>query len=901
MALGLRVTIHLLVAASFALLARPAAADVRVDAVRGEPFGVGEISLSLPPEALPEPLGVQGLALYEKNGRVLYPIIKTPPDMTLVKDILAQSPIMNRGPVRREVGGLIQGLLSQPPRVSIYFLFQGDAPLELTLQARQPIPMTVPPRNDPAAHRRLLTAWWRQYTADPTGLFSRKPDYPPIVSNYLRPLLARRLGLALVQPPKARPWQAQLEEQLGVFLGTESVRLAIVRERMLAETPPGEASLPLPVATEWPPLDLPQPAEPDKIAVEPIAARVPAECVYVRFGSYANFLWLQDTLKTWGGDLGNLVALRGIDHQMAQRMEEQLVLKQTALGRMLGGTAISDVALIGTDLFFREGAAYGLLFEARTGFLLTRDIESQRAERIKKGNPGGATEEKLSLEDKTVSYISTPDGAVRSYYANDGGYVFVTSSKTLMRRFLQTAKGGDSLGAADEFRHARSVLPLAREDTVFVYLSDAFFRNMAGPHYWIEMARRLQAAADVELVELASLASAAEGKPGDTIDELVAGGFLPAGFGPRPDGSRAVLVEGEARDSLRGRRGRFLPVPDVPIERIAPAEAEAYRRFLDFYHAKWGRLDPMMIGIRRHELPDRQERIVLDVHANPFARQHVEKLSQWIGAADADRLAPIDGDLAAFELQLTNQRLFGGLRDFGLPFEIVGGRFVPAGGLRSMLVGYIGTTGQLGFLSLLDRWVGTPANASGLAGRPEGLWRHQDQTFTVFSLQPDVLATVRPRLRFEPAERPAQIRLGVGDVASARLTPALNTLGYLRTRDTSLGNLRLLHALDQQLHVPGADCLAAAELLLDARLICPLGGTYEFRAADAGHGHWTSTRLDESGGAGPLAVNVPEGYQTPPLNWFRGLALDATMTEKDLSAHVEVIMQLPESPVGSAQ
>ncbi len=33
-----------------------------------------------------------------------------------------------------------------------------------------------------------------------------------------------------------------------------------------------------------------------------MAMRVPAECFYVRFGSFANFLWLQDTLAKWGGD-----------------------------------------------------------------------------------------------------------------------------------------------------------------------------------------------------------------------------------------------------------------------------------------------------------------------------------------------------------------------------------------------------------------------------------------------------------------------------------------------------------------------------------------------------------------------------------------------------------------------
>ena len=98
--------------------------------------------------------------------------------------------------------------------------------------------------------------------------------------------------------------------------------------------------------------------------------RVPAECFYVRFGSFGNFLWLQDTLAKWGGDAQNLIALRGLDRGMNGHMEKQLVLKQTVLSRMLGDTVIADVAIIGTDMFFREGASYGILFHARNNLAL---------------------------------------------------------------------------------------------------------------------------------------------------------------------------------------------------------------------------------------------------------------------------------------------------------------------------------------------------------------------------------------------------------------------------------------------------------------------------------------------------------------------------------------------------
>ena len=39
----------------------------------GQPFGVGRITFELPQEMLPEPLGIEGIGLSEKHGRVLYP------------------------------------------------------------------------------------------------------------------------------------------------------------------------------------------------------------------------------------------------------------------------------------------------------------------------------------------------------------------------------------------------------------------------------------------------------------------------------------------------------------------------------------------------------------------------------------------------------------------------------------------------------------------------------------------------------------------------------------------------------------------------------------------------------------------------------------------------------------
>ena len=836
---------------------------------------------------LPRPLGIEGIGLSDSQGRVFYPVIDNPAFGKLMKQFLKEgTPLTSGGPVREEVGGLLRGILNRPPRTTIYFLFKGNGPLDLVLQTSVDVPLRLVPRKNPAVHSRLLNLWWKQYAAPPS-LLAPEPDFPPVVDTYLAATLARRLNLRLPEEKQTPLAYAELRKELGFNLGTESVRMAMMQDRILGLNNLGmTADRPLPEA--FPMIEKPVTIPAPGVEVEPIAMRVPAECFYVRFGSFQNFLWLQDTLERWGGDAQNLIALRGLDRDMGGQIERQLILKQTILSRLFGDKVVADVAIVGTDMFFREGASYGILFQAKNTLAASASFAQQRKERLAQG---GVMEETVEIDGNSVSYISSPDGGVRSYYVSSNGYLFFTTSKALAARFLETASGKDSLGGMIDFVHARELMPLSRDDTIWVYLSDSFFRNITGPHYRVEMARRLQATADIELVEMAQLAAKSEGRPGETVQQLITAGLLPPEFGPLPDGSRTVIADGLVYDSLRGRRGAFLPVADVTVEKVTQAEETDYRKFAEYFRENWGQMDPVIAGVKRNPLKGDREHVVADVLMSPFAPQHFTTMKKWLGPADSVRLATVPGNMASLEMVGTDQRIFAGLSDVGAPNQTGMTSWLPMGRLRDLMVGYIGTTGQLGPLGFLNIGIPPHSDPAGYAVSPLGGWRRQYGQFTVFSFQREVLEQVTPQLRFVQAERPAQIRLKVGDVSNATITPKLNDLAYARTRETSLGNLRFLHALGQQLHVPAGKRLETAEFLLDAKMICPLGGKYVVQ--QNGVEHWTSTSLEAGPVGGFANVQAPAGYQTPPLNWFRGLDLEATMTEKSVSAHAEIIMQMP--------
>jgi len=211
------------------------------------------------------------------------------------------------------------------------------------------------------------------------------------------------------------------------------------------------------------------------------------------------------------------------------------------------------------------------------------------------------------------------------------------------------------------------------------------------------------------------------------------------------------------------------------------------------------------------------------------------------------------------------------------------------GQLRNFLFGYIGAIGpDLGLLELFNRGM-SPPDPAGYAVSRLGVWRLQQDPLTLFSFHQEILANVAPQLRLGPAERPAQVRVRIADLSQVKLAPLVKRLIYGRSREMALGNLRLIHAMREQFHVPGDDARAAAELVLDARLVCPLGGQFMYRTTPAGVSYWTTTALE----AAPTAEAVPEGFHAPPLDWFRGLTGDAVLEPGRLSVHAAIDMETP--------
>lgn len=902
-----------LTALAAGLSASAAQARIEGEAIAGTPFGVARVTFSAADAG--GPIDEDSVLLYEREGRVFYPAVT------------------GTG-LGRAVGQLLDGGTNRPAAsVSVTFLFQGDAPLEMTVYTPKPLQFKLPIlRDETGAHPRLLARWWQDYSQQAERL-EAAGDHPPLVQTYLTSMLAQRLRVEALPPEAAaplrpgRPERPRLErlktkvgdllrdqprdardpavprtqESLELLLGMERLRSEALRETMLGRGDFGaRADLPVPPPLKWPELPLPPLA--GDVAVEPLALHVPQECFYIRFGKFSNYLWLNRLLEDYGGDISSMVTLRGYLPPLNKRTREQLALEQNALAELFGNQVIADVALIGRDTYVNEGAAVGMLFQARNN-VLAGDIAQQRKRALAREKANGSAAETVKIAGHDVSFISTPDNRLRSFHAVDGDFHLVTTSRAMVERFYAAGKGEDSLGASEEFLFARSQMPLTREDTIFVYMSTSFFQGLLSPQYQTELYRRMKSVTDMEALTMARLAARGERAPAETTEDLIAGGFLPRGFGRRPDGSGPILAGEAILDSRRGARGTFLPIPDVELKGLTEEEAIRYSELAQAYIHDWKQLDPLMVTVRRFALDKPGlERIVIDTALAPFSESKFGAVASVLGPPTTEMITPAPGDVINLQASVRGgvffptvppHTLFLGVQDM-VPLS----QLPPKGILQTLQLiratpGYLGGWPKPGFLDVLPLGLGGTPDEYGFSKLLFGLWRRQGNGFSVLSFDPQLLADVTPHLRPVEAAEPAQIRVHVSDLSTSKFASWINATWYQRAVETSAGNNRLLHALNQQLHVPLDDCRDVAEDLLDARLRDTLGGDYAVTDLAGGGKYWQSSAAPQPG------QWMPEGYSAPLLEWFRGVDASLIKTDDKLLAHVELDMQRKPAAAGA--
>jgi len=893
----------------------------------------------------------------EKDQRIFYPaieIVSIEPEPQTKED---RSGTAQSGERRIGDGSVVKRLRKAIERVReyidpvehvrIHFLFVGEAPLSIELdgevkQTIELVPKLIDDRKlDRANSNRwttLLDQWWISYVEQAKRQIARS-DYPSLVERYLVYSLANRFGFPI---PELDEHKRSLLKNpsdptptLERIAGSESFRDQLRHQQLTLSVADTSRRVAIPMSPHWknhaiP--ELPTGYSLESIPIEPIANVIPPECFYIRFGSFQNYLWFQKLGDARGGDIAQLAMMRGYNYESTERVERLLNTKMTTISKLFGDAVISDMAIVGYDLYIQDGPTMGALFEAKNFGLLKSSFEQERLATLEKIEPEGGKLRDEPIDGTTVSFLSAPDQSVRSFMVIAEPYLFVTSSRELARRFIEVQKTNESLAQLPAFRFARLMMPIEHDYDVFAYFSSEFFQNLVSPKYQIELKRRMRAIAALENAELASIVAKNEKAhglngirsdkqttatippdwmPGDQIEYLIAQGYLPRWFQQRVDGSETIRFQDGWYDSVRGARGSFMPIADVPLVDCTPEEAADYRETIEFYTKDWQQTDPLMFGLRRYEHPEipKAERVAIEAYIAPLGSDKYGWTSLLLAPPVDQQIQLPSDDVVSLQLHLRgndtgnrftpNHTLFAGLKDIELPFpEETKGLFATLGLLKSLPI-YLGAWPKPALLDRLPLGLGGGLpDVTGYSRTLIGLWRWQMGGFSIISFHREILDACASIVRVIPADDVAQGRLRVGNISDSKVAGWFNTLGFRQAAQATRGNLFLLDSIAQQLGLAPQEAKVVAQRLLDAKLQCTLGGEYQLQ-----DGLWQSTLWPDdlllAPGAHPSSVGFdtlhtvpPKGYRTGWLEWFRGGNLHLTQLPERLVVVGHIDMEL---------
>ena len=299
----------------------------------------------------------------------------------------------------------------------------------------------------------------------------------------------------------------------------------------------------------------------------------------------------------------------------------------------------SEVALTGSDLYFREGTDVTLLFAVKQPEVFKLRMDGF-LESAAKSRPDAVRSTGKILGVDYVA-VSTPDRAISAWSAYPRANLHVRSnSRAGLARVLAAIDGRQGvarLGDAAEFKYIRTLMPVddKREDG-FIYLSDPFIRRMVGPQVKLTESRRMVCYNHLRMIGHAAMLFRTQfGRQPKSIQEMVEAHCAPEFFADAqagrgddsllcPCGGNYTLSDDGTTGvcSHHGHARQLVPGVEIPLDQVTEAEAAQYRQFVESYNRYWRMyFDPIAVRIQIAPKLYRVETIILPLIDNSVYAQ----------------------------------------------------------------------------------------------------------------------------------------------------------------------------------------------------------------------------------------------------------------------------------------
>lgn len=343
----------------------------------------------------------------------------------------------------------------------------------------------------------------------------------------------------------------------------------------------------------------------EEVETDLLANFIPLDQHAVFFRSFSSMLDIFDHADLEGTPLLRAADPRSEDARTRERYQRQLCLPLGRLERLFGAELIGQVAITGSDTYFRTGTDVAILFA-------TSDPDALKtllAARMALAKQANAKCESITGQVLGVDYqgVRTPDRSICSYMVNHLGIVVVANSTVQLERVLSVMLGHTpSLGSLPEYRFFRKRYPLDDPaESALVMISDAAIRRWCGPQWRIAASRRVRAAAimsEIQATEMGRIVS-----QNTEVRKVPAGWWVP--------GAEEFTVNHQGVASgIYGTLEFQTPISELDISRVTEEEKNFYVGWRNGYQSNWSNyFDPIAVSLQASD-----KRLALDMTVMPL-------------------------------------------------------------------------------------------------------------------------------------------------------------------------------------------------------------------------------------------------------------------------------------------
>ncbi|NND97099.1 MAG: hypothetical protein HKN47_07210 [Pirellulaceae bacterium] len=336
--------------------------------------------------------------------------------------------------------------------------------------------------------------------------------------------------------------------------------------------------------------------------------------------------------------------------------QTQLGLPLNALTRQVGDVMIGEVAVTGSDPYFRTGTDIAVLMRTEQPALLYQAITAQVAAQAVHHQNVSHVDHKV--DGHVFTQWSNPTRHLSSFVAVEGNAVIVSNSLHQMMQVLKCAdEEVKTMHELDEYKFFRQRYPRGSENAAaLVVVTDAAIRRWCGPQWRISASRRTRARA--------TIAEATMQHADELLEKTIQSDTVFHSDSQMPNAGTLTLTPSGVYSPQYGTLDFQTPIAEMKLWKATTQEVALYTTWRNRYERRWRRVfDPIAVEIK---LQDNQ--LAADLTVIPLVVQsEYQRYMQIVGQA---RLKPTAGDhhsesLASIDIALdTNAPMFAMARMF---------------------------------------------------------------------------------------------------------------------------------------------------------------------------------------------------------------------------------------------